>query len=756
MRKINIGVIPAGRKMLDERRNKIADEKGNKIAGIKGAAIMLLSLLVLSGTIIPAGGYILGGEQQQYDGQQQDERQQDERQQDESEFESGAMEDTGFPPAVVNREIPSSRQQLPYHRELPSDFLNGEIPEREETSAKEIAEKSTEELTEISTEELAEKSTEELTEELAEELTAQGWIIYGTDHCPWCVRQKEEFGDAFQHIDFVNCRENSQACKDAGIKTIPCWVSPGGRHYPGYHDLSQLSAFVNDYQADELEYITSKESKQNPSGCAAPGAVPEAHGVTNCDIEEIRQMIETETGIVILDVRTSGEYESWHIEGAVLISHTEIEERLDELNEDENENRNDNKKIIVYCGGGKRSRIASGILAENGFQVFNMVDGMDAWKEAGYPVVSAPGNSLDSQMLVEDTTTTTSTRSAAARDDDIGCVAADGTVYKCGDVVTQSCTFNGDLSCPSGHGLIIGESNIVIDGDNHTLTGASPGTCDDGVPRSGILNHALVSPLVSTYDHVVIKNLEIENLCNGIYLEYPTDQGYIADNKIENCKIHHNGNNQGDDILTHGIKMVYVSESTVKNCEVYENTGTGTGCDGGGDGIFLSGPYGDNNIITKNIIYNNRKDGILIKRNAEYNEISHNEITRNGQAGINIRCKASDSNTLEYNDIKENHGDGIFVGGNENIIRYNNVTENTHGSFAGIVGSGDGIDMGRSDASCDNTVSENTVCNNEGMDIRAAEETTGNSGDENTCDSTENYNDDGTTGCTYECRAPDT
>ena len=53
--------------------------------------------------------------------------------------------------------------------------------------------------------------------ELADELTEDGWVMYGTDQCGWCVRQKEEFGDAFANVTYVNCNKNGQACKNVSM-----------------------------------------------------------------------------------------------------------------------------------------------------------------------------------------------------------------------------------------------------------------------------------------------------------------------------------------------------------------------------------------------------------------------------------------------------------------------------------------------------------------------------------------------------------
>ena len=53
--------------------------------------------------------------------------------------------------------------------------------------------------------------------ELADELTGDGWVMYGTDQCGWCVRQAEEFGDAFANVTHVDCNKNGQACKNVSM-----------------------------------------------------------------------------------------------------------------------------------------------------------------------------------------------------------------------------------------------------------------------------------------------------------------------------------------------------------------------------------------------------------------------------------------------------------------------------------------------------------------------------------------------------------
>lgn len=96
----------------------------------------------------------------------------------------------------------------------------------------------------------AEETTAEV---LACELNNDGWVLYGTDQCPWCIKQKEEFGDSFTNLTYINCKENMQVCIDAGIESIPSWVSPNGTFHPGYHNLTKLNEIMEDYRAEHSD-----------------------------------------------------------------------------------------------------------------------------------------------------------------------------------------------------------------------------------------------------------------------------------------------------------------------------------------------------------------------------------------------------------------------------------------------------------------------------------------------------------------------
>lgn len=112
---------------------------------------------------------------------------------------------------------------------------------------------------------------------------------------------------------------------------------------------------------------------------------------TDIDVNTAYEMIMSGVypDLVILDVRTQAEFKSGHIQDAILIPYTELEERIGELTEHKDH------EIIVHCRTQGRSGIACGILDAYAFtKVYRMLGGMTAWKAAGYPVLtgSIPAN----------------------------------------------------------------------------------------------------------------------------------------------------------------------------------------------------------------------------------------------------------------------------------------------------------------------------------------------------------------------------
>ena len=82
--------------------------------------------------------------------------------------------------------------------------------------------------------------------------------------------------------------------------------------------------------------------------------------------------------IRVIDVRTRSEYAEAHIAGAenVDVNQPDFIERL-RLKGD----------VAVYCRTGKRSQRAALMIAEQGYNVYDLGGGIMAWRQAGKPTI---------------------------------------------------------------------------------------------------------------------------------------------------------------------------------------------------------------------------------------------------------------------------------------------------------------------------------------------------------------------------------
>ena len=98
-------------------------------------------------------------------------------------------------------------------------------------------------------------------------------------------------------------------------------------------------------------------------------------------VEQAKSLIEQNIWLKIVDVRLDTEFNTSHIPGAINVCACDPDNMLRQLNP--------NDEILVYCRSGMRSAAAMKFLNENGFsKVYNLVGGIVAWENAGYPVVN--------------------------------------------------------------------------------------------------------------------------------------------------------------------------------------------------------------------------------------------------------------------------------------------------------------------------------------------------------------------------------
>ncbi len=90
--------------------------------------------------------------------------------------------------------------------------------------------------------------------------------------------------------------------------------------------------------------------------------------------------------VFVLDVRTAGEFVKGHLAGAIHLAVEDLDVRY------QTDIPQNGEKILVYCAGGDRSRLACEFLSRNGFtNVFLLKHGLQEWKG---PLEGAPNGPL--------------------------------------------------------------------------------------------------------------------------------------------------------------------------------------------------------------------------------------------------------------------------------------------------------------------------------------------------------------------------
>lgn len=96
-------------------------------------------------------------------------------------------------------------------------------------------------------------------------------------------------------------------------------------------------------------------------------------------VEQLASELARKDAPLVVDVRAPGEYESGHLQGALLVPLDALEEQLARIPRD--------RPFVVQCQGGYRSSIAASLLERHGIEVAgDLIGGYGAWAAAGKPV----------------------------------------------------------------------------------------------------------------------------------------------------------------------------------------------------------------------------------------------------------------------------------------------------------------------------------------------------------------------------------
>ncbi|GAA0267919.1 rhodanese-like domain-containing protein [Halobacterium noricense] len=114
--------------------------------------------------------------------------------------------------------------------------------------------------------------------------------------------------------------------------------------------------------------------------------------VASVDPETLKDRIDAGEDVTLLDARMQSDYEEWHIDGenvtSINVPYFEFLE--DDIDEDVLDQIPDDREVTVLCAKGGASEFVAGTLAERGYDVDHLEDGMNGWARI-YDAVEVEG-----------------------------------------------------------------------------------------------------------------------------------------------------------------------------------------------------------------------------------------------------------------------------------------------------------------------------------------------------------------------------
>lgn len=98
--------------------------------------------------------------------------------------------------------------------------------------------------------------------------------------------------------------------------------------------------------------------------------------------QKVKDIMDSNKKINLVDVRRSDEYEAGHLKDSVLLTLDTIDKQAAEILPDRDQ------AYYVYCRTGRRSALAVEQLRQMGYSnVFDMSGGISEWDRLGFPIV---------------------------------------------------------------------------------------------------------------------------------------------------------------------------------------------------------------------------------------------------------------------------------------------------------------------------------------------------------------------------------
>jgi len=110
------------------------------------------------------------------------------------------------------------------------------------------------------------------------------------------------------------------------------------------------------------------------------GQLDTAESVASISPKTLYDSITAGEDVFILDTRAEADYDEWHIEGETVETlNKPYYELLEGIPEPLHEDLPDDRPIVVLCAKGESSRLVADHLADAGYEVAHLADGMEGW-----------------------------------------------------------------------------------------------------------------------------------------------------------------------------------------------------------------------------------------------------------------------------------------------------------------------------------------------------------------------------------------
>jgi len=226
--------------------------------------------------------------------------------------------------------------------------------------------------------------------------------------------------------------------------------------------------------------------------------------------------------------------------------------------------------------------------------------------------------------------------------------------------------------------LIVQESELILDGAGHTVTGPGPSNIGAGVD-------------ISAHNGITVRNLNITGFSIGINIS-GTNPG------PENIKKNTVENNTISGCTTWGIRLYLANDTILRENNISNNSDTCWG-------ILIDTSGNSNNLQLGNTLTGNtvtgNGGGIWLKNSSRFNSLEGNIVTGHAASGIYLSVQSSNNNLT--NNTSSSNRDGI---------KLNNSSSNTLTGNTANANSIAGISLMGTNGSNLNTVTGNTTSNN--------------------------------------------